>query len=64
MEADGRINFKQAQLSHSGRKKKEHDTLGFFCPYMRINAKSLNALIQNQDFTIDVLGKIKFLKHD
>lgn len=24
----------------------------------------LNALIQNQDFTIDVLGKIKFLKHD
>lgn len=31
---------------------------------MRINAKSLNALIQNQDFTIDVLGKIKFLKHD
>lgn len=24
----------------------------------------LKALIQNQDFTIDVLGKIKFLKHD
>lgn len=64
MEADGRINFKQAQLSQSGRKKKEDDKLGFFCPYMRINAKSLNALIQNQDFTIDVLGKIKFLKHD
>lgn len=64
MEADGRINFKQAQLSQSGRKKKEDDKLGFFCPYMRINAKSLNALIQNRDFTIDVLGKIKFLKHD
>lgn len=64
MEADGRINFKQAQLSQSGRKKKEDDKLGFFCPYMRINAKSLNALIQNQDFTIDVLGKIKFLKRD
>lgn len=64
MEADGRINFKQAQLSQSGRKKKEDDKLGFFCPYMRINAKSLNALIQNQDFTMDVLGKIKFLKRD
>lgn len=24
----------------------------------------LNALIQNRDFTIDVLGKIKFLKRD
>lgn len=29
-----------------------------------VSSSKFKALIQNQDFTIDVLGKIKFLKRD
>lgn len=65
IKTDGRINFKHSQQAKAKEGLAGDYKIGeVLRPYILVSSSKFKALIQNQDFTIDVLGKIKFLKHD
>lgn len=65
IKTDGRINFKHSQQAKAKEGLAGDYKIGeVLRPYILVSSSKFKALIQNQDFIIDVLGKIKFLKHD
>lgn len=62
---DGRVNLRYSQYTRAGKGVAgDYKTGELLRPHIMVSSSKFKALIQNQDFTIDVLGKIKFLKHD
>lgn len=62
---DGRVNLRYSQYTRAGKGVAgDYKTGELLRPHIMVSSSKFKALIQNQDFTIDVLGKIKFLKRD
>ena len=62
---DGRVNLRYSQYTRAGKGVAgDYKTGELLRPHIMVSSSKFKALIQNQDFIIDVLGKIKFLKHD
>lgn len=62
---DGRVNLRYSQYTRAGKGVAgDYKTGELLRPHIMVSSSKFKALILNQDFTIDVLGKIKFLKHD
>ena len=62
---DGRVNLRYSQYTRAGKGVAgDYKTGELLRPHIMVSSSKFKALIQNRDFTIDVLGKIKFLKHD
>ena len=60
-----RREFKYAQETKAGEGVAGDYKIGEkIRPFIRHSSSKLKILIQDRDFTIDVLGKIKFIKHD
>lgn len=65
IKTDGRVNLRYSQYTRAGKGVAgDYKTGELLRPHIMVSSSKFKALIQNQDFTIDVLGKIKFLKHD
>lgn len=65
IKTDGRVNLRYSQYTRAGKGVAgDYKTGELLRPHIMVSSSKFKALIQNQDFTIDVLGKIKFLKRD
>lgn len=65
IKTDGRVNLRYSQYTRAGKGVAgDYKTGELLRPHIMVSSSKFKALIQNRDFTIDVLGKIKFLKHD